>query len=83
MRRTQLYLDDDMWQALQIRARQSGSTMSDLVRRAIRETYLGTATDRKAAMTRVVGLWKNRDDIGDARDYVSKLRKDTRLDRLK
>jgi hypothetical protein len=83
MRRTQLYLEDDMWQALQVRARQSGSTMSELVRKAIRETYLGTASDRKAAMTRVVGLWKNRDDIGDAQEYVRKLRTDTRLDRLK
>jgi hypothetical protein len=83
MRRTQLYLEDDMWQALQVRARQSGSTMSELVRKAIRDTYLGSSIDRKAAMTGIVGLWRNRSDIGDPQEYVRNLRKDTRLDRLK
>jgi len=87
MRRTQLYLDDDMWQALQLRARQSGATMSELVRRAIRDTYLGNSVDRKAAMTAIIGLWKDRDDIGDPREYVRTLRrangKPTRLNRLK
>ena len=87
MRRTQLYLEDDMWQALQLRARQSGSTMSELVRKAIRDAYLGSSIDRKAAMTGIIGLWKDREDIGDAQDYVRKLRRatgrQTRLDRLK
>jgi hypothetical protein len=87
MRRTQLYLEDDLWQALQLRARQSGSTMSELVRKAIRDTYIGAAIDRKAAMTGIIGLWKDRDDIGDPQEYLRKLRratgKQTRLDRLK
>jgi hypothetical protein len=87
VKRTQLYLDDDLWHALQLRARQSGSTMSELVRKAIRDTYLGTAIERKAAMTGIVGLWKDRDDIGDSREYVRNLRRPTgreaRLDRLK
>jgi hypothetical protein len=87
MRRTQLYLEDDMWQALQLRARQSGSSMSELVRKAIRDTYLGASAGRKAAMTGIVGLWKDRDDIGDPQQFVRKLRraggKQTRLDRLK
>jgi hypothetical protein len=83
MRRTQLYLEDDMWQALRVRARQSGSTMSELVRKAIRDTYLGSSIDRKAAMDGIMGLWKDRADIGDPQEYVRKLRKDTRLDRLK
>lgn len=83
MRRTQLYVDDDVWQALQIRARQSGSTMSELVRKAIRETYMNPAADRKAAMLAVVGLWKDRGDIGDSTEYVRALRRESRLDRLK
>jgi hypothetical protein len=87
VRRTQLYLEDDMWQALQLRARQSGSTMSELVRKAIRDAYLGGPIERKAAMTGIIGLWKDREDIGDPQEYVRKLRraagKPTRLDRLK
>jgi Ribbon-helix-helix protein, copG family len=87
VRRTQLYLEDDLWQALRLRARQSGSTMSELVRKAARDAYIGTAIDRKAAMTGVIGLWKDRADIGDSQEYIRKLRratgKSTRLDRLK
>ena len=83
MRRTQLYLEDDVWRVLQIRARQSGSTMSELVRKAIRDTYICNSNDRKAAMAGIMGLWKDRSDIGDPQEYVRKLRKDTRLDRLK
>jgi predicted transcriptional regulator len=87
MKRTQLYLDDDLWQALQVRARQSGTTMSALVRKAIRDTYIGNSIDRKAAMTGIVGLWKDRSDIGDPEEYVRKLRRETakhsRLSRLR
>jgi hypothetical protein len=80
VRRTQLYLEDDLWQALQLRARQSGTTMSELARKALREAYIGS--DRKSAMAGVVGLWKDRDDIGDPAEYIRKLRRGTRLDRL-
>jgi len=76
-----------MWQALQLRARQSGSTMSELVRKAIRDAYLGGAIERKAAMTGIIGLWKDREDVGDPQEYVRNLRravgKPARLDRLK
>lgn len=87
MRRTQLYLEDDLWHALKLRARQSGSSMSALVRKAVRDAYIGTPVDRKAAMLGIIGLWKQRHDIGDPQQYVRKLRqttgKETRLDQLK
>jgi hypothetical protein len=75
VRRTQLYLEDDLWQALQLRARQSGATMSALVRKAIRDVYIGAATDRKAAMAGIIGLWKDRDDLGDPQEHIRKLRR--------
>jgi hypothetical protein len=87
MRRTQLYLEDDLWHALKSRARQSGSSMSELVRKAVRDAYIGSAIDRRAAMSGIIGLWKDRDDIGNPQQYVRELRrptgKQTRLDRLK
>jgi predicted transcriptional regulator len=82
MRRTQLYLDDDLWQALHSRARQEDTTISELVRQAVRERYLGSLAARKTAMQAVVGLWKDRSDIGDTRAYVRGLRRGTRLKRL-
>ncbi len=38
---------------------------------------------RRVVMLAVVGLWKGREDIGDADEYVRELRKDARLERLK
>ena len=82
MRRTQLYLDDDLWEALHTQAQQSGTTVSELVRDAVRERYLGSLEARKKAMQAVVGLWKDRRVIVDSTDYVRSLRHGTRLSRL-
>ena len=82
MRRTQLYLDDDLWEALHLKARQTGTTISELVRGAARERYLGSLEARKKAMRAVMGLWKDREDIGDSTRYVRNLRRGTRLSRL-
>lgn len=82
MRRTQLYLDDDLWAALHSRARQEDTTISDLVRQAARDRYLGSLTARKRAMQAAVGIWKDRADIGDTKTYVRNLRRGTRLKRL-
>ena len=82
MRRTQLYLDDDLWNALHTRARSAGTTISNLVREAIRERYLGKLDERKTAMQAAVGLWKERDDISGSVAYVRRLRRGNRLRRI-
>jgi hypothetical protein len=82
MRRTQLYLEDDLWKTLHILARQSGSTISELARKALREKYLGDAAKRKEALLSAIGLWGDRDDLPDTETYVRSLRKGDRLKRL-
>ena len=82
MHRTQLYLDDDLWKALRTRARSQGTTISDLVRRAVRDRYLGNLDERRKAMEALVGIWKDRTDLPASSAYVRSLRRDTRLDRL-
>ena len=82
MRRTQLYLDEDLWTALRIRSRQEGTTVSDLVRRAVRERYLGNSEERKRAMQAFVGIRKDRSDLADAESYIRGLRRGSRLERL-
>ncbi len=52
VKRTQLYLDDDVWHA---RAHLEKTTVSDLVRQAVREKYLGDSDDRRKAMMAIVG----------------------------
>jgi predicted transcriptional regulator len=82
MRRTQLYLEDELWKRLHVVARQSRSTVSELVRQALREKYLHDAVERKEALLSAVGLWKDRADLPDTETYVRSLRKGERLKRL-
>jgi hypothetical protein len=82
MKRTQLYLHEDTWKALHIRSRQQRTTISELVREAVREKYGSSPASRRQAMQAVVGLWKDRDDLPDSETYVRRLRKGKRLRRL-
>jgi predicted transcriptional regulator len=82
MKRTQLYLEDDLWKTLHILARQSGSTVSELARKALREKYLGDTAKRKESLLSAIGLWKDRTDLPDTEEYVRGLRKDDRHRRI-
>ena len=82
MRRTQLYLDDQLWNALHARALSQKTTVSHLVREAIRERYLGDREQRMKAMKQVVGIRKGTDETLDAVEYIQSLRRSDRLERL-
>jgi hypothetical protein len=82
MKRTQLYLDDDLWNALHVRARAEKTTISDLVRQAARERYLGNLDERRKAMLAVVGIRKDRAEFSDPEKYIRRLRRGRRLERL-
>jgi hypothetical protein len=82
VKRTQLYLDDDLWNALHAQARREKTTISDLVRQAARERYLGGLEERSHAMQAVIGMWRNRPEFADSVEYIRKLRQDDRLERL-
>src|SRR6204780_6008887 len=56
MRRTQLYIEDDLWKTLHMLARQSRCTVSELVRRALRDKYLNDSAKRKESLLSAVGL---------------------------
>jgi hypothetical protein len=82
MRRTQLYLDDDIWKALHVRSRQRRTSISELVRQAVRDHYGSSPANRRPAMTALVGMWKDRDDLPDVTAYIRRLRKGKRLKRI-
>jgi hypothetical protein len=87
MRRTQLYLDDHLWNALHTRARSRKTTVSELVREAVRERYLGARDEQRKAMQEFVGTRRERSGPAgrvenDAVRYVRSLRRSDRLDRL-
>jgi hypothetical protein len=82
MKRTQLYLDDESWQALRIAAEQSETSISELVRRAVRDKYAASPAARAEAMRAFIGIRKNRGGRGDATSYVRTLRRGHRLNKL-
>ena len=82
MKRTQLYLQENIWKTLHIRSRQQGTSISELVRQAVREKYGSSPAGRREAMEALVGLRKNRRDLPDTATYLRRLRKGKRLRRI-
>ena len=82
MRRTQLYLDDELWGTLRIHSRQAGTTVSELVRQAVREKYSTGLGSRRQAMQAFAGIWSDRTDLASTENYLRTLRKGSRLKRI-
>ena len=82
MRRIQLHLDGDLWAALHARAASSGTSISELVRQAVRERYVGKLEQRRKAMAAFVGIRQNRMDFDNSAAYVRWLRRGKRLEKL-
>jgi len=83
MRRTQIYLSTEQWEALHAMSFQTHQSMSDLIRAALDRKYLcAKSSSFEAAVRSAAGIWKDRKDIGDTAAYVRELRKGTRLERL-
>lgn len=70
MKRTQIYLDDQLWAALHARAQTEKTTVSELVRQAVQERYFGNLETRRAAMERFVGIGQDCAGDRDARAEV-------------
>ena len=83
MRRTQLYLDDQLWDALHHRATAEHTTLSELVREAVREKYFGSHEERRKAMQDFVGTRKVSSRSISSGDYIRNLRRGSRLDKLR
>ena len=84
MKRTQLYIDENLFYRLGVLSRQKRTTISDLVRKALEKVY-GKRTDKEdflKALQASAGIWKDRSDIPSTEEYVRSLRKSTRLKRF-
>lgn len=82
MKRTQLYISDEVFEILNVLARQRKKTISELVREAIRKTYIQKKSlDPIEVINQASGLWRDRKDIKSGA-YVRKLRRDRRLERF-
>lgn len=83
MKRTQLYLDEEMARTLAALGRQKGKTVSELVRESVEEKYMSKKDLDKGQLARqLAGVWRDRKDLKDVDRMLRRLRKGTRLKRL-
>ncbi len=83
MKRTQLYLDEEMARTLAVLSRQKGTTVSELVRESVQERYMNRNDIDKVSLARQLsGIWRNRKDLRAIDQTIRRLRKGTRLKRL-
>jgi predicted transcriptional regulator len=79
MVRTQLYINEDLHQRLKTLARKQGRTVSDLVREAVARVYAPVGVDERLETLRAVeGIWRDHEEVGEAHEYVRRMRADTR-----
>jgi hypothetical protein len=71
-----------MWQLLHARAKSGKTTISDLVRQALSDHYLGSHEQRKQAMQDFVGVCRDIPEPQDAVAYIQSLRENDRMERL-
>lgn len=84
MKRTQLYIDDSQFQLLSHISRERKTTISDLVRKALKKVYGQDkgVKEKLKALDAAFGIWKNRTDLPPTDEYIRALRKDTRMKRF-
>lgn len=83
MKRTQIYIEDDIFKELEIVSKEQMVSISKLIRDAINKMYAkGIPANAEATLKKAAGIWKERKDIVSAEDYVRKMRRDTRQKRL-
>ncbi len=82
VRRIQLNLDDQLWNALHARASAEKRSVSELVRQAIRENHLGSREQRRLAMHSFVSSRKAPAHAAGAVQETRTLRHGSRLIRL-
>jgi predicted DNA-binding protein len=80
MKRTQIYLDEEMARTLNTLSRQKGVTISELIRESLREHYMqGKEIDKAGLARSLAGIWENRTDLKNIDSVVRGLRKGSRL----
>ena len=83
MKRTQLYIEDDIFKALQRISDEQMLSISELVRSAINKVYFKERpVDAEAILKKAAGIWSDREDISSSEDYVRRMRRDTRRERF-
>jgi len=78
MRRTQIYLDEELYAALQKHSQRSGHSVSESIRQILRQNLKRQSHDFIQALDDIVGIWQDKSE--DVEAYLRALRQDRRHD---
>lgn len=79
MKRTQIYLDDTLKDALKRQSKIQGKKISQIIREILRK-HLLTDSTKASSVSDLAGIWSDRDF--NTEEYIRKIRSSRRLDRI-
>ncbi|MFH0925391.1 MAG: ribbon-helix-helix protein, CopG family [bacterium] len=77
MKRTQIYLDETIFDFLKKESKVEHKSISEIIRESIKKRMDNRRDDIIRRMESVFGIWKNREL--DVNEYITNLRKDRKL----
>ncbi len=77
MKRTQIYLDEEIFSILKRESETRHKTISEIVRNSIDDRYRADTYSLKKKLSTIFGIWRNRKLTPDA--YIRNLRKDRKI----
>jgi predicted CopG family antitoxin len=77
MKRTQIYLDEEIFSILERESKMKKKSISELIRESIHEKYSYNSGKIIKHLNMVFGIWSDKDD--DVDTYIRNIRKDRKL----
>lgn len=74
MKRTQIYIDDDIFSFLKKESRTIHRSISEIIRESIKEKYQYKSNMLLKRLNTIYGIWKNKNF--DTDQYIRNMRKD-------
>jgi negative regulator of replication initiation len=80
LKRTQIYLDEEIYKYLVEESKKTGKSISELIREKLRKEINENAQRLIENIRKTSGIWKNRNF--DTENYIRNLRKGNRIDSI-
>ena len=77
MKRTNIYIDDDMIAELKRESKQNNTSISEIIRDSLKNRNKNRKNNILSKLNNVFGLWKNRNI--NVNDYINNIRKDRKI----
>jgi len=80
MKRTQIYLDEEIYNCLKEESKKTGKTISELIREKLKKEIHHNTDKLLKAIDEVAGIWSYQKD--DVNEFIRELRRSKRIDNI-